>query len=182
MKKELVKCNSCGVTLEVLRRNEEASRVIRCPNCSHQLRVVFQQSRQDEAETVYGGQPGQTSRADSHDEGRTVLASPTTMKNGKLYYGNQYYTLRMGSNVIGRKADTSHADVQIDTADKYMSRHHSLIKMTRVADGRLKALISNYQNKVTYVNGMQLLDNDEVGLLHGTQIRMGKTIIKYLEE
>jgi len=144
---------------------------------------VFQESRQDAAETVYGGQPGQTSRADSHDDGRTVLAAPKTAKQGMLKVDNQYYPLRMGSNVVGRKAATSEATVQIATADKYMSRQHALIKLTRVADGSLKALISNYHNKhVTYVNGMELVEGDEVILLHGAQIEMGKTTVEYYEE
>jgi pSer/pThr/pTyr-binding forkhead associated (FHA) protein len=111
------------------------------------------------------------------------LAAPKTIKHGKLKVGDQYYTLRMGSNVVGRKANSSEANIQIVTTDMFMSRQHALIKMTKVANGSMKALISNFQNKhVTYVNGMELVENDEVLLINGAQIKMGKTIVEYIED
>jgi DNA-directed RNA polymerase subunit RPC12/RpoP len=183
MIKKLVKCDSCGVTLEVPQRKEEPYRDIHCPNCNHQLHVEFKETVRQIAETIYGGQPGRVSRAGSHADGETVLAAPKAAISGKLKVGLQQYPLRMGNNVVGRKAASSQANVQIVTDDKYMSRQHSLIKVSKVADGSLKALISNYQNKhTTYVNGMELLAGDEVQLLNGALIKMGITTIKYIEE
>ena len=42
------------------------------------------------------------------------------------------YTLSLGINTIGRKAQTSNATVQIDTDDLTMSRSHSIIEVRKL--------------------------------------------------
>lgn len=45
------------------------------------------------------------------------------------------YTLSLGINTIGRKAQTSNATVQIDTDDLTMSRSHSIIEVRKLKTG-----------------------------------------------
>ena len=73
--------------------------------------------------------------------GRTSNAVARLTVNGRQY------TLRSGRNIIGRQGDTSEATVQIATNDMYMSRQHCVITVTQHGDGRVRAKISNYQNK-----------------------------------
>lgn len=61
---KLVKCDSCGLTLNVPQKNNDPVRIIRCPNCSHQLRVEFGPQPEDSGETFYGG------------GGKSTIASP----------------------------------------------------------------------------------------------------------
>ena len=58
---KLVKCDSCGLTLNVPQKNNAPVRIIRCPNCSHQLRVEFGPQPEDSGETFYGGGESQQS-------------------------------------------------------------------------------------------------------------------------
>lgn len=183
--KIFIKCTSCGITLGVQQNNDEPFKDFRCPNCSHQLRAVFEQPKQEgKGETVYGGTSPVKEPPKQHvDDGSTVLASGNTAKHGYLRCGNQNYALRNGLNTVGRSAPTSGANVQIVTDDHYMSREHAIIKMTRVANGCLKALISNHKNKhATIVAGQELLKDDELVLTNGINIKMGNTTLVYFEE
>jgi predicted RNA-binding Zn-ribbon protein involved in translation (DUF1610 family) len=185
MMKKMVKCTSCGISLGVSQQGNEPFRDIRCPNCSHLLRVVFEQPRQeDDGKTVYGGaSAAKGASAAPADDGSTVYGSANVARQGFLRCGNQSYALRNGMNIVGRRASSSTANVQIETNDHFMSREHSAIKMARVANGSLKALISNYKNKhSTFVSGQELLDGDELVLTNGMSLKMGNTTLVYFEE
>jgi len=176
-----VNCNSCGVTLDVPQRNGEPFRDIHCPSCKHQLRVTFSAPQSDEqAETVYGGMQGTSTPEKSDDEALTQFTQTKSEHPGMLLCGTETYSLRLGRNLIGRKSNTSNADVQIPTNDFKMSREHAIINIKRIADGSLKALIRNCKKPVTTeVKGMLLDANDEVVLTDGTELKLGNTIIIY---
>ena len=187
--KKLVKCQGCGVTLEVPQRGSEPQRVVRCPNCSHQIAVTFSLPPQPPAtngrgvDTVYagGGRSGQPTAPGG--QGDTVLAPPTNIRRALLRIGGHDYELKPGRNIVGRGALGSPADVQIDTTDRTMSRQHAIMKVTRTADGRLRTLISNYQNrKAIVVQGVELQQADEVVLTKGATVVMGGTTLTYIEE
>ena len=85
-----------------------------------------------------------------------------------------------GSNSVGRKANSSQADVQIDTEDRYMSRQHVVINVRRLPDGSIKCDISNDKNKnATRINGAQLLQGDAIVLHDGDRIQMGETSVTF---
>ena len=139
-----IKCPSCGVLLDVRNSQNEAVKMITCPQCKTLLRVMFSQQHaatpqslgeteyvgnsngetqyvnRDNGETCYVGYSSSSSQSDD-----TILADKKEEVNpGYLLYGGQKYPLGIGSNVIGRKATTSQATVQIATDDRYMSRQH----------------------------------------------------------
>ena len=180
---KLVKCDSCGLTLNVPQKNNDPIRIIRCPNCSHQLRVEFNPQPEDSGETVYAG--GNISNRQSQRSGQeeTVYAPKKKVSKGILKYGGKIYQLQSGRNLIGRKAPSSNVDVQIETADRHMSRQHAIIKMTRVADGSLRALISCTKDRLTtIVGGQSICVGDEAILTSGDTLILGETSIVYLEE
>ena len=83
--------------------------------------------------------------------------------------------------MVGRKAPSSQASLQIETNDRYMSRRHAKIEVKEVA-GIRQAIISNDQNKnATYVDGQELQSGDAVILRDGSEIIMGKTHVIYKE-
>ena len=130
-----------------------------------------------ESATVLGG-------AGSGQLGETqYVPKPSRQKQCFLFLNGRRYPLSAGRNVVGRKASSSDAQVQIETSDLYMSRRHICIEVIRLADGSSKVLVSNDKNKnSTYVNGSLLNVGDRVVLTNGTQIKMGDTIVTYKEE
>ena len=179
-----VSCNSCGILLDVPQRNGEPFRDIHCPNCNHQLRVTFSGPQPNEqAETVYAGMQGISSKESSDDNALTQFAQAKPEHPGSLLFGTEKYPLHLGRNLVGRKSKSSNADVQIPTNDLKMSREHAVINIKRIADGSLKILIRNCKDHlVTKVKGMVLEANDEVVLTNGTDIQLGHTLITYIEE
>jgi DNA-directed RNA polymerase subunit RPC12/RpoP len=180
---KLVKCDSCGLTLNVPQKNNDLVRIIRCPNCSHQLRVEFGSQPEDSGKTVYGGGKTTNRQSRASEDGATVYAQKKNISKGMLRCDGKLYPLHIGKNVVGRKSPSSEADVQIDSIDRHISRQHAIIKITRVADGSLRALISCTKDRLTTIVGGQSLSvGDEAILTNGITLTLGQTSLVYLEE
>lgn len=195
MQTKRIKCPNCGVTLDVKNsKNEEVKQII-CPKCKAILRVTFPPQQEPlKAETVYcapkpkysqgvtqlGSADGATQLVGKND-GATRLASPQQKtKIPKLLFGGEEYSLQEGRNVVGRKASSSTATVQISTADRYMSRQHVVITVTTLPDGSLKVVLCNDQNKnATLVDGQVIDAGDAIRLIDGNSITMGKTTVTF---
>ena len=167
METKRIKCPSCGVLLDVRNSQNEAVKMITCPQCKAQLRVMFSQQHaatsQSLGETQYVGNSNGETQYVNRDNGETRYvghsSSPSqsdeTILAGKkeevtpgyLLYGGQKYPLGFGNNVIGRKATTSQATVQIATDDRYMSRQHLAIQVNKVPTDKVRVVVSNYHNK-----------------------------------
>ena len=128
----------------------------------------------DNGETRYVGHSSSQS-----DE--TILAGKNEeVTPGYLLYGGQKYPLGFGNNVIGRKATTSQATVQIATDDRYMSRQHLAIQVIKASTDKVRVVVSNYHNKnASYVNGQLLNEGDQLILSEGSIIKMGNTTVVY---
>lgn len=82
--------------------------------------------------------------------------------------------------MIGRKATTSQATVQIATDDRYMSRQHLAIQVIKASTDKVRVVVSNYHNKnASYVNGQLLNEGDQLILTEGSIIKMGNTTVVY---
>ena len=97
-----------------------------------------------------------------------------------LISNGQAFQLSPGRNIVGRKASTSVADIQIQTDDRLISRHHALIMIDEVPSGGYRARLTNYKNKnLTRVNGVDVVDDDEVILEDGATLLMGATVLTF---
>lgn len=200
METKRIKCPSCGVLLDVRNSQNEAVKMITCPQCKAQLKVMFSQQHaatpQSFGETEYVGNSNGETQYVNRDNGETRYvghsSSPSqsdeTILAGKkeevtpgyLLYGGQKYPLGFGNNVIGRKATTSQATVQIATNDRYMSRQHLAIQVCKVSTDNVRVVVSNYHNKnASYVNGELLNEGDQLVLTEGSIIKMGNTTVVY---
>lgn len=202
-----IKCSNCGAVLNVKNSKNEPVKLITCPQCKVTLKVKFKEINPIDAPTYYPGaggnaqskrrQSGQTQLGSDYidsgktqlgggykDSGETMLASRQVSPNqAYLVVDGRKYLLAVGTNIVGRKADTSQATVQIETFDRYMSRQHAKIVVTRLPDGKLKAVISNDRNKnMTTIDGDDILRNDAYVLQDGDHIVMGKTTVTYREK
>lgn len=199
METKRIKCPSCGVLLDVRNSHNESVKIITCPQCKAQLRVLFSQQQkpvspscgetqyvagnggetqyvnQDNSETRYAGSFSSNPDETVYAGKKEVVVTP-----GSLTYNGQSYLLSFGENVIGRKASTSQATVQIATDDRYMSRQHLVIQVIKVSSDRVRVVVSNYHNKnASYVNGQLLNEGDQLVLSDGSTIKMGNTIVTY---
>lgn len=177
MEVKRIKCPNCGVVLDVRNSKNETLKIITCPQCQAQLRVKFQPQS---ANT--GAIDAETFIANNRKTGDTILKSKKQASAGKpvLTFAGRNYPLAIGENIVGREAVSSHATVQIATADHYMSRHHIKINVIALGDGNYKAVVSNYKNmNPTRVNGVKLDDGDAIVLQPGINITMGETTVAY---
>lgn len=156
-----INCPGCQTTLEVKNPQGLPEKLIKCPKCGKSLKVVFK-------------------KPDTDDGGETVLnPSNPNLTSCVLSLGGKDYALNEGVNIIGRKSASSKADIQLDTADAYMSRRHARINIRRLSDSSIRVEISNAENKnATYVNGHILEQEDTIVLHDNDVIRMGQTEVR----
>lgn len=176
MQVKRIQCPQCGVVLDVKNSKNEMVKQITCPSCGTVLQVKFtHQNEPIEAYTYYAP------KTNNDQLGKTELASPSTNhKSASLIHEGKTYLLELGENIIGRKGQSSKASVQIDTADRYMSRQHCRISITSLSDCSLKAVLRDYQNKnMTSVDGQTIGADDEIRLLDGNKITMGNTTVTF---
>ena len=188
MQTKRIKCPNCQVVLDVTNSKNEQVKQITCPKCQAVLQVKFPpQQAPLEAETYYAPKKptvdsGATQLAGSN-YGATQLVTPKEMpkeNNVRLVFEDQPYFLEEGQNIIGRKGNTSKADVQISTDDRYMSRQHCSITITTLPDGTKKAVLSNYQNKnLTIIDGQEIETGDAIRLVNDNRITMGHTTVVF---
>lgn len=196
MEVKRIKCPSCGIILEVRNPKDEAVKIIKCPKCKATLSVKFKKqpleahtflasNKPQNGETQYGGfnKAGETQLGGSWGQGETQIGTkPVQSKSPCLKVNGRTYQLSIGTNIVGRKAPTSRATLQIATPDRYMSRQHSRIVVSKLPNGKLKAVISNEHNKnITNIDGQDLQQGDAIVLTDGDSIIMGETTVTYKE-
>lgn len=188
MQTKRIICPKCKAVLDVKNSQNEAVKQITCPSCNTILQVKFQPQQEPmEAKTFYAAprQPAAnevTTELAVSDYGATQLASDSQKlgTSAMLLLDGKSYPLEEGQNIVGRKAATSHASVQIETVDRYMSRQHCIISVTSLPDGSKRAVLINYQNKnQTTINGQPINMGDEIRLTDGNTITMGHTTVTF---
>ena len=202
MQTKRIICPKCKAVLDVTNSKNETLKQITCPSCKTILQVKFppqqEQPQQEpiEAHTYYApskrpmADSGETQLAGAGGEtvlggglsGATQLYTPIqkTTATVKLTFGGKEYPLSEGQNIVGRQGTTSKATVQIETADRYMSRQHCSITISTLPDGTKKAVLSNYQNKnLTSIDGQEIETGDEIRLTNGDRITMGHTTVTF---
>lgn len=180
-----IKCPSCGKILRIPYRPNIDKAVITCPVCKEKHivgnceRYNPQPVNRTSAEETQYGDVRNTSSGDETligDSDGTRIGTQQPVGVGKLVDGNgEEYLLRQGVNTIGRKASTSNATLQINTADRYMSRSHAIISVNAGIH-----IIRNHENKnPSYVNGIMIVGNDQVVLNDGDNVKLGNTVLTF---
>lgn len=164
METKRIKCPKCGTVLDVANSKNEEVKHISCPNCGAALAVSFATSETEYHKVKHGsgGKPA-------------------------LEYKGKIYPLHAGDNIIGRKANSSSATVQIDTAGdeagRTMSREHLRIRVTELSGGKYKSTVSVYKAKnTTTINGEALEADDAIVLCTGDRIKAGNVSLVFREK
>ena len=188
MQTKRIVCPKCKAVLDVKNSQNETIKQITCPSCKTALQVKFPTQQEPmEAKTFYA--PPKQPTADNGETqlagatyGATQLYTPAQKSSAqaRLSFGGKDYPLEEGQNIVGRQGTTSRATVQIETADRYMSRQHVAITVTTLPDGTLKVVLSNYQNKnLTTIDGQPIETGDSIRLTDGNSITMGHTTVTF---
>jgi len=116
---------------------------------------------------------------DDDDEPTQITFGMMDRTIGSLFYGQKEFSLHKGSNTIGRKAKTGHAEVQICDAngevDRYMSRQHAVITIKEGGSGLEHHLQPTNPKNPIKVNGRLLQNADIVVLQWGDRLTFGHT-------
>ncbi|MCR4921601.1 MAG: FHA domain-containing protein [Bacteroidaceae bacterium] len=168
-----IKCPQCGAVLTVKSVPGIEEKNITCPVCktTSPFRRYEQFAASDE--TQYRPLP-------SSDDATIYAAS--SLRVGRLVdvATGRAYPLQSGINIVGRKATSSTADVQVQTTDRHMSRRHAQIKVVRGSASHLVHTLSNAENKnATKVNGRVLKSDDSIVLQHGDVILFGSFEMRF---
>lgn len=114
------------------------------------------------------------------EEPTEIVASepkPEPVAAGEIVANGVRYALRPGRNVIGRKAQSSKADIQIPCDTNVMSREHIVIEAKRVPGKGLTHTLSLYKEvkNATSVGSKRLAFGESVELNHGDIIHLPGT-------
>lgn len=171
-----IKCPNCGAVLTIKKTIGLETKNIPCPVCKKTSRYIDYKvpkqrySPQDEDETTTTGDETQTGHLKQWSIGKLQKVGTSLV-----------YSLSLGVNTIGRKAQTSNATIQIDTDDLTMSRSHSIIEVQKLKTGGYIHYFSNAQNKnATYINSELIENGDRIILRGGEIIKMSNTTLKFI--
>lgn len=158
-----VRCPWCSKVLRIKEPETTVGKSITCPVCK-QKNPLASFARVEEAHS-------------SSTDGKTQLLTPGNNRIGilrHLPYGHEY-PLKCGRNVIGRKSETSKADIQLPLDDNlYISREHIVIDVVYNPLSGYQHLISLYKEKVndTYLGKEKLTPGDQLILSDGLVITL----------
>lgn len=176
-----IKCPNCGAVLTLKNMIGLENKSIPCPICKKVSRYVDYKKP--------------TQQASQYDTDNTTTIGDATQLGDKLHNNlspksigklkkpktNELYPLSLGKNTIGRKAQSSHATIQINTDDHYMSRIHSVIEVCKKQNGDYIHCLSNAQNKnTTYVNSLKIEKDDRIVLHEGDTLKMANTMLQFV--
>lgn len=189
-----IKCPTCGKILRLADAPNINQATFTCPICKEKhvvgkcYRLVdapsvdkTQYKGYNAEETQITGRTAPTAYEETwltRNGNDTIVGSATQPQQsvGRLIdKDGREYKLCLGINTIGRRASTSTATIQIDTADRYMSRNHAVIEVRQMG-GRVVHLLKNGANKnPSYLNGAIIAANDQLILNDGNRLTFGKT-------
>lgn len=165
-----VKCPKCGSILKIGKREGMEKMNLTCPLCDYKglFSTYISMDLADAAkeETNYEGDQTQT---DSETE-----VMQKSMSIGRLRCNGQVYALSEGENIVGRKAESSEATIQIPDESRRMSRRHITITVIRVGKNTVqhRLQLSKKEVNTTLLNNEKLQPGDIMILNNGDVITL----------
>lgn len=126
------------------------------------------------------GQGGQGSDDEATQMPSAMMQQKNDLGQIRVSTTGQRCPLKMGTNVIGRLAQTGKADIQI-THDEYMSRRHLQIDVVQTPYGIEHHLVEINSKNIIVLNDKPIQRGDILKIKFGDKMTLGKTDI-YLEE
>lgn len=126
------------------------------------------------------GQGGQGSDDEATQMPSAMMQQKNDLGQIRVSTTGQRCPLKMGTNVIGRLAQSGKADIQI-THDEYMSRRHLQIDVVQTPYGIEHHIVEINSKNIIVLNDKPIQRGDILKIKFGDKMTLGKTDI-YLEE
>lgn len=173
MGKIFLVCPNCKTRLSFPEVSGYHDKIVDCPICHFKAK----------ANVYMSGAMGQGGQG-SDDEATQMPSAMMQQKNDlgqiRVSTTGQRCPLKMGTNVIGRLAQSGKADIQI-THDEYMSRRHLQIDVVQTPYGIEHHLVEINSKNIIVLNDKPIQRGDILKIKFGDKMTLGKTDI-YLEE
>lgn len=182
-----IRCSRCGCVL-LIKDNINIAKMqgvnVKCKNCNNvapfSSYTILPQQMQNEPNTNYGNAQGV-----ENDDNSVVGNAPKTSTPGRLVIPslNLVFNLKIGKNIIGRKAQSSSANFQIPCQERLMSRDHILIEVKKDETKGYKHILSlnKEHSNPTFINGNRLEYGEKIILCNDNIIKMPYTEAGRLE-
>ncbi|MCH5223542.1 MAG: FHA domain-containing protein [Muribaculaceae bacterium] len=162
-----VKCPWCSAVLKIKAAPGIDNASLCCPVCKKTSPFSqFKKFVAEESETQFVNHPGSGNSASGL---KSVIGKLVIPSKGIAFQ------LKLGRNIIGRKASTSTANFQISTGEsKRLSREHIIIDVKRLSSGGVAHHVSLVKERVnkTYLNNSELTFGDTLILQNGDMIKL----------
>ncbi len=167
----LIKCPNCGAIIQIKNMPNIEKASVKCPICQERSAVRdckrvnnVPQSEETDLNIRRGSR--------EHTKYRNTEAQNL----GRLRVldgSNATYKLKLGRNIIGRKASVTKADIQLQATQR-MSREHLIIDVQEEMGNTYSHRASLYKEHVnnTYIGASRLEYGDRVRLHNGDIIRL----------
>lgn len=181
-----IRCPYCGATLAVKKMAGIETKTLKCPVCKEsspysRYRQVVDRNREEHTE--YPGEHSAANRSGEETEIRLNEKQNYTLGQLKIVGSvTPAFRLKVGKNVIGRKASASTADFQINTGEsKRLSREHLSIEVKKVPGKGFVhcASLCKMRCNATAINSERLEYGDCVILQHGDILKLPDVSIKF---
>ena len=162
-------CPECRQQLRFQEVPGYQNMVVECPKCHFKANVsVYQRGLQ--ARGGHGADDMPT---------QLVFAPSTSIDIGQIRVlaTNEIQYLKIGSQIIGRRAQSGNADIKISN-DIYMSRRHVQIDVVKKADSYEHHLVEIGSTNIVKLNGKPIKRNDILKLKFGDVLTLGNTDIR----
>lgn len=187
-----IKCPFDGAVLKVKNQPGIEGKNVTCPICKNTYPFTefrrltpVKNTYQEDPDTELPGKEenthyknyGQQDEKTKIQEGSDIIGTLLNTGNGDKY------DLRLGHNVVGRKASKSTATISIDTGDKKaMSREHLVIDVKNVPGKGIVHYVSLAKEKVnkTYIGDEELQYGDCLVLNDGDLVRLPDATLKFV--
>lgn len=180
VKKITIKCPYCAAILSVVDQPNLDNKLMKCPVCTKTspFRSYIRIENRDSEQTQYKSDETQYGEKTEYNE-KTSVRESNDLILGELQVVNSdtpNFRLKMGKNIIGRKADSSKADFQIPVkvTPSHISREHLIIDVNRVEGKGFVHAISLYKQQVndTFVNDEKVFYGESLILHHKDIIKL----------
>lgn len=178
-----IRCPYCSTSLSVKRIPDIEKKSVTCPVCKRKSpftnfkQIVYHDDPTDYTDTGQGqGWSPDPNTPGLDDVENNIIGQICVLRTGSTF------PLKQGRNVIGRKADSSKATIQIPTGDnRRVSREHLVINVKRVLGQGFVHTVSLFKENVnkTFINGSQLQPGEELPLKHGCRIELPALSLRF---
>lgn len=176
-----IKCPFCGCILIVKNQHDIESKFVTCPNCKRKSAFTNYKTilAPSEDHTIYPQQnDGLKGKSCSEN---TQFCSGENLIVGCVIVNGKSVRLKVGKNIIGRKAVQSAATIQIPNESKRMSREHLMIEVRRVPGKGFVhyASLCKERTNDTFIGNDRLEYGDCVILCDGDVIKLPDASLRF---